>query len=74
MGETSFHQMLTEAELDELCEAHNLSHGNIYDNTPPFECGIYDVVKLSELDKFVWKIIQLIRDSYLYVARHRMKG
>lgn len=30
MGETSFHQMLTESELDELCEAHDLSHGNIY--------------------------------------------
>lgn len=69
-GRTSFHQMLTQKEVEELSERYHLSHGNFYDEEPPFECNLYDVVKLDKIDEAIMGIIMAIQDSYLYVARH----
>ena len=73
-GRTSFHQMLTQKEVEELSERYHLSHGNFYDEEPPFECNMYDVVKLDKIDEAIMGIIMAIQDSYLYVARHNTKG
>ena len=42
-----------------------------YEQTP-FECEIYKVVHIDDLDKAVWQIIMLIRDSYEYVMARRI--
>lgn len=73
-GCTSFHQMLTQKEVEELSECFHLSHGNFYDEEPPFECPMYDVVKLDKIDGAIMRIIMAIQSSYLCVARHNMKG
>jgi hypothetical protein len=71
-GGTSFHHMLNEKEVEELSERYHLSHGNFYGDEPPFECDLYDVVKLDKIDEAIMGIIMAIQDSYLYVARHNM--
>lgn len=77
-GETAFHQELTMPEIRELCTRYP------YDNLPlqfddmpdyeqtPFECEIYEVVHIDDLDKAVYGIIMLIRDSYEYVMARRI--
>ena len=68
-GETSFHQELTMPEVRELCARYHLQFDDIPDyEQPPFECEIYKVVHIDDLDKAVWQIIMLIRDSYEYVV------
>lgn len=73
-GRTSFHQILTKGEINELSSRYHLFRGNIYDERPPFECEMYGVAKLEEMGRVIWRIIMAIQDSYLYVARHNMKG
>jgi hypothetical protein len=73
-GRTSFHQMLTHQEIEELSVCFHLSHENFYDEEPPFECNLYDVVKIDKIDEAIMGIIMAIQDSYLYVARHNTKG
>lgn len=72
-GETSFHQELTMSEVRELCMGYHLQFDDMpaYEQ-PPFECEIYKVVHIDDLDKAVWQIIMLIRDSYEYVLRRRV--
>lgn len=72
-GETSFHQELTMPETRELCARYHLQFDDIpYYEQPPFECEIYKVVHIDDLDKTVWQIIMLIRDSYEYVMARRI--
>lgn len=67
-GETSFHQELTMPEIRDLCMRYHLQFDDIPDyEQPPFECEIYKVVHIDDLDKAVRQIIMLIRDSYEYV-------
>ena len=67
-GETSFHQELTMQEIRDLCMRYHLQFDDMPDHEqPPFECEIYKVVHIDDLDKAIWKIIMLIRDSYEYV-------
>lgn len=72
-GRTSFHQMLTHEEVEELSNRYGLFHGNFYDEEPPFECPMYDVVKLDKIDEAIMGIIMAIQDSYLYVARRSVR-
>ncbi len=72
-GETSFHQELTMPEVRELCTRYHLQFDDMPDyEMPPFECEIYKVVHIDDLDKAVWQIIMLIRDSYEYVMWRRV--
>ena len=72
-GETSFHQELTMPEVRELCVRYHLKFDDMPDNEQtPFECEIYKVVHIDELDKAIWQIIMLIRDSYEYVMARRI--
>ena len=72
-GETSFHQELTMSEIRELCMRYHLRFDDMPDHEQtPFECEIYDVVHIDDLDKAVWRIIMLIRDSYEYVMARRI--
>ena len=68
-GETSFHQELTMPDIRELCRRYHLQHDDMpdYEQTP-FKCEIYKAVHIDDLDKAVWQIIMLIRDSYEYVV------
>ena len=72
-GETSFHQELTMPDIRELCRRYHLQHDDMpdYEQTP-FECEIYKAVHIDDLDKAVWQIIMLIRDSYEYVMARRI--
>ena len=72
-GETSFHQELTMQEIRDLCMRYHLQFDDMpdYEQTP-FECEIYKVVHIDDLDKAVWQIIMLIRDSYEYVMARRI--
>ena len=72
-GETSFHQELTMQEIRDLCMRYHLQ----FDDMPDYEqtrveCEIYKVVHIDDLDKAVWQIIMLIRDSYEYVMARRI--
>lgn len=77
-GETAFHQELTMPEIRELCMRYDYDNSPIqFDDMPdyeqtPFECEIYKVVHIDDLDKAVWRIIMLIRDSYEYVMARRI--
>lgn len=72
-GETSFHQELTMSEIRDLCMRYHLRFDDMPDHEQtPFECEIYDVVHIDDLDKAVWRIIMLIRDSYEYVMARRI--
>ena len=72
-GETSFHQELTMPDIRELCMRYHLRHDDMPDyEQPPFECEIYKVVHIDNLDKAIWQIIMLIRDSYEYVMARRI--
>ena len=73
-GRTSFHQMLTYEEVEELSERYGLGHGNWYGDEPPFECDLHDVVKLDKIDEAIMGIIMAIQDSYMYVAWHSVRG
>lgn len=73
-GGTSFHQMLTEMEVELLSNRYHLSHGNLYGDEPPFECELYDVVKLDKIDEAIMGIIMAIQDSYMYAAWHGSVG
>lgn len=72
-GETSFHQELTMPDIRELCMRYHFQFDDMpdYEQTP-FECEIYKVVHIDDLDKAVWQIIMLIRDSYEYVMASRI--
>ena len=72
-GETSFHQELTMPDIRELCMRYHLRHDDMPDyEQPPSECEIYKVVHIDNLDKAIWQIIMLIRDSYEYVMARRI--
>lgn len=72
-GETSFHQELTMPEVRELCARYHLKFDDMPDHEQtPFECEIYKVVHIDDLDKAIWQIIMLIRDSYEYVMARRI--
>ncbi|WP_303104135.1 hypothetical protein [uncultured Mitsuokella sp.] len=71
-GETSFHQMLTMENIRDLCMRYELQRENMPDDDPPFECEIFDVVNLDNLDHAIWRIIMAIRDSYEYVMANRI--
>ena len=73
-GGTSFHQMLTAIEVEALSERYHISHGNLYGDKPPFECDLYDVVKLDKIEEAIMGIIMAIQDSYMYVAWHSVRG
>lgn len=73
VGETSFHQELTMPEIRDLCMRYHLQLDDMPDyELPPFECEIYKVVHIDDLDKAIWQIIMLIRDSYEYVMGRRI--
>ena len=71
-------QELTMPEIRELCMRYDYDNSPIqFDDMPdyeqtPFECEIYKVVHIDDLDKAVWRIIMLIRDSYEYVMARRI--
>ena len=74
-GETSFHQELTMQEIRDLCMRYHLQFDDMpYYEQTPFECEIYKVVHIDDLDKAVWQIIMLIRDSYEYVMARNNCG
>ena len=60
-------------DIRELCMRYHLQFDDMpdYEQTP-FECEIYKVVHIDDLDKAVWQIIMLIRDSYEYVMASRI--
>lgn len=71
-GEMSFHQMLTMENIRDLCMRYNLQREDMPDDDPPFECEIFDVVDIDDLDHAIWRIIRAIRDSYEYVMANRI--